>query len=79
VVQLLPFLSSAFVPPEAMSGVVRWFAAHEPYTPVIDTLRGLMLGTPVGRDGVIAVGWCLVLAAAGYLWARLLFRRDPVR
>jgi len=79
VVQLLPFLSSAFVPPEAMSGVVRWFAAHEPYTPVIDCLRALMLGTPVGRDGVTAVLWCLVLAAAGYLWARLLFRRDPHR
>ncbi|HEY0530423.1 MAG TPA: ABC transporter permease [Actinoplanes sp.] len=79
VVQLLPFLSSAFVPPDAMSGVVRWFAAHEPFTPIIDALRGLMLGTPVGHDGVIAVVWCLVLTAAGYLWARLLFRRDPNR
>ena len=78
-VQLLPFLSSAFVPPDAMSGVVRWFAGHEPYTPVIDSLRGLMLGTPVGDDGVIAVVWCLVLAALGYVWARLLFRRDPDR
>ncbi|MFI6074241.1 ABC transporter permease [Actinoplanes sp. NPDC051343] len=79
VVQLLPFLSSAFVPPGAMSGAVRWFAAHEPYTPVIDALRGLMLGTPVGHDGVIAVLWCLALAAVGYLWATLLFRRDPNR
>jgi ABC-2 type transport system permease protein len=77
VVQLLPFLSSAFVPPEAMSGAVKWFAGHEPYTPIIDSLRGLMLGTPVGHDGVIAVLWCLAMAAAGYLWARLLFRRDP--
>jgi ABC-2 type transport system permease protein len=79
VVQLLPFLSSAFVPPGAMSGAVRWFAGHEPYTPIIDALRGLMLGTPVGPDGVIAVVWCLALAAAGYLWATLLFRRDPNR
>lgn len=79
VVQLLPFLSSAFLPPEAMSGAVRWFAAHEPYTPVIDSLRALMLGTPVGRNGIIAVVWWLALAALGYLWARLLFRRDPDR
>jgi ABC-2 type transport system permease protein len=79
VVQLLPFLSSAFVPPDAMSGVVRWFAGHEPYTPIINCLRGLMLGTPVGNDGVIAVVWCLVLTAGGYVWARLLFRRDPNR
>jgi ABC-2 type transport system permease protein len=79
VVQLLPFLSSAFVPPAAMSGAVRWFAGHEPYTPIIDALRGLMLGTPVGRDGIIAVVWCLALTGAGYLWARLLFGRDPHR
>jgi ABC-2 type transport system permease protein len=79
VTQLLPFLSSAFVPPDAMSGAVRWFSAHEPFTPIIDSLRGLMLGTPVGHDGAIAVVWCLVLAGVGYAWARLLFRRDPNR
>jgi ABC-2 type transport system permease protein len=79
VVQVLPFLSSAFVPPGAMSGAVKWFAGHEPFTPIIDSLRALLLGTPVGRDGVIAVLWCLALTAAGYLWARLLFRRDPER
>jgi ABC-2 type transport system permease protein len=78
VVQLLPFLSSAFVPPGSMSTPVRWFAEHEPFTPVIDTLRGLLLGTPV-EDGLLAVAWCVGLALAGYLWARALFRRDPVR
>jgi len=77
VVQILPFLSSAFVPPESMSGPVRWFAAHEPFTPVTDALRGLLLGTPVGDQGLIAVAWCVGLALAGYLWARALFRRDP--
>ncbi|BCY08014.1 ABC transporter permease [Actinoplanes sp. L3-i22] len=76
VVQLLPFLSSAFVQPGAMSGAVRWFAGHEPFTPVIDTLRGLLLGGSVG-DGGVAVLWCLGMAGGGYLWARLLFRRDP--
>jgi ABC-2 type transport system permease protein len=56
---------------------VRWFAAHEPFTPITDTLRGLLLGTPIGDRGVIAVAWCLGLALAGYLWALALFRRDP--
>jgi ABC-2 type transport system permease protein len=79
IVQLLPFLSSAFVPPDSMSGAVRWFAAHEPFTPIIDTLRGLMLGTPIGSSGLLAVAWCVGLALAGYLWARALFRRDPSR
>lgn len=77
VVQLLPFLSSAFVSPESMSAPVRWFAKHEPFTPIIDTLRGLMLGTPIDNSGGIAIAWCVGLALAGYLWARALFRRDP--
>ncbi|WIM99218.1 ABC transporter permease [Actinoplanes oblitus] len=77
ITQLLPFLSSAFVRPETMSGTVRWFAAHEPFTPIIDSLRGLLLGTAIGATGLLATGWCLILATAGYLWARLLFRRDP--
>jgi ABC-2 type transport system permease protein len=79
IVQVLPFLSSAFVPPEAMSGAVRWFAAHEPFTPIIDTLRGLLLGTAIGNTWLAAVAWCLGLALAGYLWARALFSRDPNR
>ncbi len=77
VVQVLPFLSSAFVPPAAMSGPVRWFAAHEPFTPIIDALRGLLLGTPVGGTGVTAVAWCAGLALVGYLCSRALFRREP--
>jgi ABC-2 type transport system permease protein len=77
VVQLLPFVSSAFVATASMSPAVRWFAGHEPYTPIIDTLRGLLLGTPVGGHGLPAAGWCLALAAGGYVWARVLFSRDP--
>jgi len=76
IVQLLPFISSAFVPPGQMSGSVRWFAAHEPFTSVIDTLRGLLTGTPSGGTVLTAVMWCAGLALAGYLWARVLVRRD---
>ena len=76
-VQLLPFLSSAFVPPGSMSGAVRWFAANEPFTPIIDALRGLLLDTPVGSAGPVAVVWCVLLALAGYLGSRALFSRDP--
>ncbi|MGW3961594.1 ABC transporter permease [Amycolatopsis sp. NPDC005003] len=76
-VQVLPFVSSAFVPTDTMSGAVRWFARNEPFTPVIDTLRGLLLGTSVGGSAWIAVAWCAGFAVAGYVWARALFRRDP--
>jgi ABC-2 type transport system permease protein len=76
IIQLLPFISSAFVPTGQMSGSVRWFAANEPFTPVIDTLRGLLTGTPSGGTVLAAVAWCAGLALAGYLWARVLVRRD---
>ena len=79
IVQVLPFVSSAFVPPDSMSGAVRWFAENEPFTPIIDTLRGLLMGTPIGSSAMIAVAWCVGLALAGYLGAQALFNRDPVR
>jgi ABC-2 type transport system permease protein len=79
IVQVLPFISSAFVPPGSMSGAVRWFAENEPFTPIIDTLRGLLMGTPIGDSAIIAIAWCVGLALAGYLSARALLRRDPVR
>ena len=76
IVQMLPFISSAFVLPGQMSAPVRWFAAHQPFTQVIDTLRGLLTGTPDGGTALAAVAWCAGLALAGYLWARALSRRD---
>jgi ABC-2 type transport system permease protein len=72
----LPFISSAFIPAGSMSGEgVRWFAANEPFTPVIDTLRGLLTGTGIGHSAILAVAWCAALALAGYLWARALYNR----
>ena len=48
---LLPFLGSGFVPTESMPAGLRWFAEYQPFTPIIETLRGLLLGTPIGTDG----------------------------
>ena len=45
---LLAFTSSAFVRPDSMPAGIRWFAEYQPFTPVIDTVRGLLLGTPIG-------------------------------
>ncbi len=76
-VLLLPFTSSAFVSPDSMPVGVRWFAEYQPFTPVIDTLRGLLLGTPIGNSAVLAVAWCAGLTLVGYLWARAVYTRDP--
>ncbi|CAM3459473.1 ABC transporter permease [Kibdelosporangium persicum] len=79
ILQFLPFISSAFVTTESMTGPVRWFAENQPYTPVIETIRGLLMGTPIGNSAVIAVSWCVVLSVVGYVWAKRQYNRTPVR
>ncbi|MFJ2648516.1 ABC transporter permease [Streptomyces sp. NPDC087420] len=74
---VLPLLSSAFVPLDAMPGWFRPIAEYQPFTPAIETLRGLLLGTEIGHNGWLAVAWCLALAALGYFWSTSLFNRDP--
>ncbi|MFC7262999.1 ABC transporter permease [Streptomyces lutosisoli] len=75
---MLPFLSSAFVPVDAMPGWFRWFAEYQPFTPVIETLRGLLLGSGIGtKSAVLAVVWCLGMTVLGYLWSKAKFNREP--
>lgn len=74
-IQFLPFISSAFVPTDSMPTGVRWFAENQPFTPVVETTRGLLLGTPIGNSAVIAVAWCVGIALAGYVGARAVFNR----
>jgi ABC-2 type transport system permease protein len=72
----LPFLGSGFVPTDSMPAGVRWFAEHQPFTPVIETVRGLLLGTEIGSSGIAAVAWSAGIALVGYLWARRLYNRQ---
>ncbi|MFD7122784.1 MULTISPECIES: ABC transporter permease [Streptomyces] len=74
---LLPLISSAFIPVETMPGWFRPIAEYQPFTPAIETLRGLLLGTEIGHNGWLAVAWCLALTALGYLWSKSLFDREP--
>ena len=74
---LLPFLSSGFVPTNSMPDGLSWFAEHQPFTPLIETVRGLLLGTAIGNSGLVAVGWCIGISVVGYLWARRLYDRNP--
>lgn len=74
---LLPFFGSAFVPTDSMPTGLRWFAEYQPFTPITETLRGLLMGTEIGNSAALAIGWCVAIAAVGYLWARKLYARDP--
>jgi ABC-2 type transport system permease protein len=77
IVVVLPFVSSAFVPTGSMPVGVRWFAHNQPFTPVIETLRGLLTGTPIGHSAILAAAWCAGLTALGYLWARARYDHNP--
>ena len=74
---LLPFLGSGFVPTDSMPTAVRWFAQYQPFTPVMETLRGLLLGTAIGANAVLAVAWCVALTVGGFAWSVKLYNRDP--
>jgi len=71
----LPFVSSAFVPTEGMPAPVRWFAEHQPVTPIVNTIRDLFAGQPVGSEGAIALAWCVGLLLVAYSLAMRTYRR----
>jgi len=71
----LPYVSSAFVPVSTMPEWLQWFADNQPLTPIIETIRGLLMGTPLGSQPWWAIGWCLVILAAAVGWGAWLFRR----
>ncbi|HEU5128485.1 MAG TPA: ABC transporter permease [Glycomyces sp.] len=72
---MLPFFSSAIVPAEKMGPGLRQFAEHQPFTPVIETMRGLLAGAPDAGVAATAVAWCLGIALAGCLWANAAFAK----
>ncbi|GAF46314.1 ABC transporter permease [Rhodococcus wratislaviensis] len=75
VLVLLPFLGSGFVPTDSMPAGLRWFAEYQPFSPVIETVRGLLLGGPIGSSEALAIAWSVGIALFGYLWAQRLFNR----
>ncbi|MDX2297530.1 MULTISPECIES: ABC transporter permease [Streptomyces] len=73
----LPLISSTFVPVAQMPGWFQPIAEYQPFTPAIETLRGLLLGTEIGHNGWLAVAWCAGLAVLGYVWSTRTFAKDP--
>jgi ABC-2 type transport system permease protein len=73
---LLPFLGSGFVPTESMPVGLRWFAEQQPFTPMIDAVRGLLSGAPQGGDISLAVAWSVALAAVGWTMSIRLYGRE---
>ncbi|NDL55790.1 ABC transporter permease [Phytoactinopolyspora mesophila] len=72
---MLPFFSSAIVPAENMGPGLRQFAEYQPFTPIIETMRGLLAGAPDTGDAITAVAWCVGIGLVGYLWASSTFKK----
>jgi ABC-2 type transport system permease protein len=71
----LPYLSSGFVLTSTMPGWLEAFSNHQPLTPIIESIRALLMGSPAGNDAWFAIGWCLAIGSIAYLAASYLFRR----
>jgi len=72
---ILPFLSSAIVPAKTMAAGVRQFAEYQPFTPIIETLRGLLDGHPSAGNAISALAWCATIALVGYAWSLATFTK----
>jgi len=72
---MLPFFSSAIVPADKMGPGVREFAEYQPFTPIIESVRGFLNGTPSNGHTIAAVSWSAGIAVVGYVWARARFNK----
>lgn len=84
VLMFLPYVSTAFVPAHTMPAVLRGVAEHQPFTPIIETMRGLWMGhtstgASVGHEAVVAIGYCTAILAVSVTAASQLFQRRTSR
>ncbi|OZB90886.1 ABC transporter permease [Paenibacillus sp. XY044] len=71
----LPFISSAFVPTESMPRVVRAFAENQPVTAIVEAIRALLSGQPVGNDIWVALAWCVGILLVAYFFAMRVYKK----
>jgi len=79
VLMFVPYVSTAFVPADTMPAALAAFAEHQPFTPIIETMRGLWMGStstgaPVGHEALVAILWCVAILVISAFAAARLFR-----
>ena len=77
-IHLLPFISSAFAPTQSMPTVVRVFAENQPVTSIVNTIRALLAGQPVGNGIWLTLAWLLVILIVAYLFAMRTYKQKAV-
>jgi ABC-2 type transport system permease protein len=78
-ITVLPMLGSGFVPTDSMPLVLRVFADYQPFTPFIETIRGLLTGAPLGWNLWLALGWIVVIIVIGFAWSMAIYERKSVK
>lgn len=71
---ILPLLSNGFVPTESLPGWLQGFAEHQPFTPIVTTMRAILEGTSDAGAFLWAIGWCIAITVAGYAWSLTLYQ-----
>ena len=79
ILTILPLLGSGFVPTASMPEWLQVFAQNQPFTPFIEAIRGLLLGTPLQFSPWLALFWSVVIGVGGYIWSMLIYERRSVR
>lgn len=79
ILMFVPYLSSAFVPVDTMPTWLQWIAQNQPITPIIETIRGLLMHTPLGNEPALALGWCALILVIAVVWGAIMFRRKAGR
>lgn len=72
---ILPFISSGFAPIDSMSGAIKWFAEIQPMTPIIDSIRALMMGLPLGNSLWIALAWCVGIILVAFVASTQVYKK----
>ncbi|KSU55767.1 MULTISPECIES: ABC transporter permease [unclassified Gordonia (in: high G+C Gram-positive bacteria)] len=76
---ILPFLSTGFVPAESLPTGLRQFAEYQPFTPVIEVLRGTLTDAPVHTASVVAsLAWSLAIGGAAFFLALRTYERRRI-
>jgi ABC-2 type transport system permease protein len=78
-ISVLPFVSSGFAPTETMPAGIRWFAEYQPMTPIINTIRSMIMGGTAGTDLYIALAWCFGLLALMFALSLYAYKRKLSR
>lgn len=75
---LMLFVSSAFTPADQMHPALRGFAEHQPMTPIIETLRSLMVNGTAGDSMWMAIAWSAGLLVVAYFLAIRVYKKKAV-